>query len=54
MVFISRIAFSKDFKNAALYAGHTTGKLSGFVNLYLLKKENEKWEIIYKKNVEVS
>lgn len=54
MVFISRIAFNGKMDQAALYAGKTTGKLSGYVNFYLLQKKNDKWEIIFKKNVEVS
>ncbi|MGY5846412.1 hypothetical protein ACW6QP_03245 [Salegentibacter sp. HM20] len=54
MVFISRIAFNDDLTKAFLFAGHATGRLSGFLNLYLLQKENERWKIIYKKNVEVS
>lgn len=54
MVFISRIAFNDKMDQAALYAGRTSGKLSGYVNFYLLKKKNNKWKIIFKKNVEIS
>lgn len=54
MVFISRVAFNDDFDRAAVYAGHTSGKLSGYLNLYLLVKKDESWQIIFKENVEVS
>lgn len=54
MIGISRIAFNEEKTMAALYAGQTTHPLSGFVNLYLLKKTKGVWEIVFKKRVEVS
>ncbi|HEY9186115.1 MAG TPA: hypothetical protein VIM94_12395 [Salegentibacter sp.] len=54
MVTFSRISFNSEFNKAVLLAGHKTHERAGFMNLYLLRKENGKWKIIYKKNVEVS
>lgn len=51
IVGISRIAFNEDYTKAALYAYHSTGKLSGHTDFYLLEKREGKWTIIYKKNV---
>ncbi|MDR9455883.1 MAG: hypothetical protein RI572_00610 [Salegentibacter sp.] len=42
MVTISRIAFNSKLDQAILLAGHKTHELAGYVNLYLLKKENGK------------
>lgn len=54
MIGISRIVFNEEKTMAALYAGHSTHPLAGFVNLYLMRKTNGVWEIVFKKRVEVS
>lgn len=54
MIFMSRVAFDKNYNKAMVFAGLATTKLAGFLNLYLLEKKNGVWEIIYKKNVIVS
>jgi hypothetical protein len=54
MVGISRIAFNEEKTMAALYAGHSTHPLSSVLDLYLLKRTEGVWEIVYKKRVEVS
>lgn len=54
MVSISRIAFNEKKNKAALFAGHSTHPLAGYLNLYLLEKINGRWKIVYEKTVEVS
>ena len=54
MVYMSRIAFNDDNNRAAVFAGHSSGKLSGYLNLYLVEKIEGRWKIIYKKNIEVT
>lgn len=50
----SRIAFNEKKSMAALYAGYSTHPLASYLNLYLLKKINGKWEIVFEKTLEVS
>ena len=54
MVYFSRIAFNNDFSRAAVYAGYSSGKLSGYLNLYLLEKKKGRWIIKFKNNIEKS
>ena len=54
MISVSRIKFDEDQNVAALFARHSTHPLAGYLNFYLLKKDNGKWKIIFKKNIEVS
>ena len=51
---ISRIAFNQKKNIAAVYVGHSTHPLASTVSLFLLKKKNGKWRIVYKERVEVS
>lgn len=53
-LFFSRIAFDKKLKTAVLFAGNSFGKLQSYTNFYILKKNNEKWEIVYEQKVEIS
>lgn len=54
MVSMSRVVFNEDYNYAAVYAGHSSGKLAGYLNLYLLEKKEGVWQIVFQKNVEVS
>lgn len=54
MVGISRISFNEKKNKAALYTGYSTHSLASYLDLYLLKKINGKWQIVYKKAIEVS
>lgn len=54
MLGISRIAFNEKKNMAALYDGHSTHPLATYLNLYLLKKINGKWQIVFEKTIEVS
>lgn len=54
MVGMSRITFNEKKNMAALYAGHNTHPLASYLNLYLLKKRNGKWAIVYEKTIEIS
>ena len=50
----SQIAFNERKNRAALYAGHSTHPLASYLDLYLLKKINGRWEIVFETTVEVS
>lgn len=54
MVGISRIAFNEEKDMAAVYAGYSTHSLAAYLNLYLLKKMDGEWKIVYEKNISVS
>ena len=54
MVGMSRIAFNEKKNMAALYAGHITHPLASYLKLYLLKKVNGQWQIVFDKTLEVS
>lgn len=54
MARISRIVFNEERNMAAVYAGHSTHPLAGYFNLYLLRKIDGEWKIIFKKNISVS
>ncbi|MCM4161846.1 hypothetical protein FHG64_08020 [Antarcticibacterium flavum] len=54
MLGISPIAFNQQNNKAAVYAGHSTHPLASYLKLYLLKKINEKWQIVFEKTIEVS
>lgn len=54
MVGISRIAFNNEKNMAAVYAGYSTHPLAAYLNLYLLRKTNGEWEIVFKKRISVS
>lgn len=51
---ISKIAFNSDRTQAALHCGYSMGKLNGIVVLYLMKKRNESWEVMYERVIERS
>ena len=54
ILFFSPIAFNKELKTAILFAGNKLGKLQSYTNFYILKKNHNKWEIVYTQSEEIS
>lgn len=54
IVGFSRIAFNEEKNMAALYAGYSTHPLASYMKLYLLKKINGRWQIVFEKTIAVS
>ncbi|MBJ6369100.1 hypothetical protein [Snuella sedimenti] len=54
IISFSKVSFNDNLTRAAIVVGDYFGKISGGVNLYILEKINNKWEVKFSKTLEIS
>ncbi|GAA3570353.1 hypothetical protein [Snuella lapsa] len=54
IISFSKVSFNDNLTRAAIVVGDYFGKISGSVNLYILEKTNNKWEVKFSKTLEIS